>query len=101
MLSKALNRSIIQDMQSERSDRGDVEIDASGFRLLVCDDSAAERGALAQILRRQGYEVDEAADGNAGLTLIKTRSYDLLLLDLQRPGVDGFDGLIYGERHTR
>src|SRR5258706_8996393 len=99
MLWKTLNLSIIQDMQSERSDRGDVEVDASGFRLLVCDDSAAERGALAQILRRQGYEVDEAADGNAGLTLIKSRSYDLLLLDLQMPGVDGFDVLIYVQRH--
>jgi CheY-like chemotaxis protein len=98
-LWKNLKFSIIQDMQSERSDRSDLEIDASGFRLLVCDDSTAQREALAQILRGQGYEVDEAADGNAALTLIKSRSYDLLLLDLQMPVVDGFDVLIYVQRH--
>ena len=63
--------------------------------MLVCDDSTVERSALAQILRRQGYEVDEAADGSAALRLIKGRAYDLLLLDLNMPDVDGFDVLGY------
>jgi CheY-like chemotaxis protein len=76
-----------------------VEAGTTGFRLLVCDDSTAERSALAQILRRRGYEVDEAADGSAALAGIKGRSYDLLLLDLHMPNVDGFDVLRYVQVH--
>jgi CheY-like chemotaxis protein len=86
-------------MQQELSDRDGVDADSLGFRLLVCDDSAVERSALAQILRRQGYEVDEAADGSAALRLIKGRAYDLLLLDLNMPDVDGFDVLRYVQSH--
>jgi CheY-like chemotaxis protein len=65
----------------------------------MCDDSSIERTALGRILRHQGYEVDEAADGAAALRLIKTRTYDLLLLDLQMPDVDGFDVLSYVQTH--
>ena len=82
-------------MQSETSGRETGDTTASPGRLLLCDDSPAERSSLAQILRRQGYEVDEAADGAAALHMIKGRPYDLLLLDLQMPGVDGFDVLAY------
>lgn len=88
-------------MQSEMSDRGTADDPPAepSWRLLMCDDSPTERTSLAQILRRQGYEVDEAADGAAALLLLKTRPYDLLLLDLQMPGVDGFDVLAHVQRH--
>jgi CheY-like chemotaxis protein len=86
-------------MQSELSDLDGGDGGSLGFRLLVCDDSTVERSALAQILRRQGYEVDEAADGSAALRLIKGRGYDLLLLDLNMPDVDGFDVLRYVQTH--
>ena len=82
-------------MQSETSEPAVGDGESLGFRLLVCDDSSVERSALAQILRRQGYEVDEAADGSAALRLLKGRGYDLLLLDLNMPDVDGFDVLRY------
>ena len=64
-------------------------------RLLIVDDSELERTALGILLRRRGYEVDEAADGNAALLLLKKRPYDLLLLDLQMPGIDGFEILAF------
>jgi CheY-like chemotaxis protein len=81
-------------MQSEFSDGP-----AADFRLLVCDDSAAERTALAEILRRRGYHVDEAADGAAALVFLRNPIHDLLLLDLQMPNVDGFDVLAYCQNH--
>jgi CheY-like chemotaxis protein len=86
-------------MQSETSDRDTSETTDPGWRLLICDDSATERTSLAQILRREGYDVDEAADGAAALVLLKARQYDLILLDLQMPGVDGFDVLAHVQRH--
>jgi len=74
---------------------------ASSGRLLLCDDSGTERLALARILRDNGYEVDEAADGSAALLVLRgnRRPYDLLLLDLQMPEVDGFEVLAYVQRH--
>ena len=70
-------------------------------RLLLCDDSPIERLALAHYLRSQGYAVDEAGDGKAALYFLKNRPVDLLLLDLQMPGVDGFDVLNYVSEHRR
>jgi CheY-like chemotaxis protein len=86
-------------MQAKEFEYGASENDNAAFRLLVCDDSTVERSALAQILRKEGYDVDEAADGSAALALLKGRSYDLMLLDLQMPGVDGFDVLTHVQRH--
>src|SRR2546421_12568084 len=68
-------------------------------RLLLCDDSPVERMALAHLLRREGYEVDEAADGESALHHLKYRPIDLLLLDLNLPELDGFGVLAYLQKH--
>jgi DNA-binding response OmpR family regulator len=57
--------------------------------------------ALAHYLRRQGYDVDEAGDGQSAIEHLKNRQVDLLLLDLQMPGVDGFQVLSYLQQHRR
>ncbi|HEX4053783.1 MAG TPA: response regulator [Tepidisphaeraceae bacterium] len=69
------------------------------WRLLLCDDSSLERAALSHYLRDQGYEVEEAADGEAGLSQLKNRQVDLIVLDLHMPGIDGFDVLAYLQEH--
>lgn len=88
-------------MQSGPSDRGISINDTAGPppRLLICDDSQLQRASLTELLRREGYDVDEAADGAAALVMLKARPYSLLLLDLQMPGIDGFDVLAYCQRH--
>ena len=73
----------------------------SSSRLLLGDDSPVERLALAHYLRRGGYEVDEAADGEAAIEHLKNREIDVVLLDLQMPDVDGFDVLNYLREHRR
>jgi CheY-like chemotaxis protein len=70
-------------------------------RLLLCDDSAVERLALGHLLRRNGYIVDEAADGEAAIVHIKHRPVDAVLLDLNMPDVDGFGVLGYLQEHRR
>jgi CheY-like chemotaxis protein len=70
-------------------------------RVLLCDDSPVERLALGHYLRRAGYEVDEAADGDAALLHLKNRQVDLLLLDLHMPQRDGFGVLSYVQEHRR
>jgi CheY-like chemotaxis protein len=68
-------------------------------RLLLCDDSPMERMALATILRHEGYDVEESADGEAALHCLKHQAIDLLLLDLNMPEMDGFGVLAYLQKH--
>ena len=68
-------------------------------RLLLVDDSPVERLALGHLLRRAGYEVDEAGDGESTVNHLKHRPVDLLLLDLNMPEMDGFGVLTYVQLH--
>jgi len=70
-------------------------------RVLLADDSTVEREALAHLLRQAGYRVDEADDGEAAILFLKQKLPDLLLLDLQMPGIDGFKVLSYLQQHHR
>lgn len=60
------------------------------MRLLVIDDEAPMRTALVETLRAEGYRVTSAPDGVAGLELACTGNFDLILLDVMMPGLDGF-----------
>ena len=73
----------------------------SPAKILLADDSAIERQALAHFLRRQGYELEECEDGRSVITYLQSNEVDLLLLDLQMPNVDGFDVLNYLQEHRR
>ncbi|MCX8066529.1 MAG: response regulator transcription factor [Anaerolineae bacterium] len=58
-------------------------------RVLVVDDEADVRWVLRIALEEWGYRVDEVASGEEALSRIATYHYDLLLLDLRMPGIDG------------
>jgi two-component system KDP operon response regulator KdpE len=60
-------------------------------RVLVVDDEAQIRVALERALAARGYEVDAASDGNEGLDRIATAAPDLVVLDLNMPGMDGLE----------
>ena len=55
------------------------------------DDEPRLLSSLASLLRSQGYEVTEAEGGERACQLIDQQSFDLALLDLRMPGVDGFE----------
>ena len=60
-------------------------------RILVVDDEDAIRLTLDLILRRRGYTVVTAPNGEAALELIEQQPLDLLLLDLMMPGLSGVE----------
>jgi DNA-binding response OmpR family regulator len=70
-------------------------------RILLCDDSVGERQALAYFLRENGFTVDEASDGDGAIVHLKHKPVDLILLDLNMPGSDGFGVLSYLQEHRR
>jgi two-component system response regulator MprA len=59
--------------------------------VLVVDDERAVRSALRRALALEGYGVDEAADGDAALGFLRTRTADAVVLDVLMPGVDGLE----------
>ena len=63
------------------------------MRLLVVEDEHSLREDIARKLRLSGYEVDACADGEAALEALAAERYDLVLLDLNLPKVDGMQVL--------
>lgn len=59
-------------------------------RILVVDDEAANRALVRRLLTSEGYDVEEAVDGNEAAAAIERRLPDLVLLDVEMPGLDGY-----------
>jgi adenylate cyclase len=58
--------------------------------LLVVDDDGVSRAVLQNLLEMQGHTVAVAKDGASGLAAARERKFDLILLDLLMPGMDGY-----------
>ncbi|TNF87441.1 MAG: response regulator, partial [Gammaproteobacteria bacterium] len=64
---------------------------AQKARLLIVEDEAAIRSGLVDVFVYHGYEVETADNGDDGLRQSLSGKYDLILLDVMLPGVDGFE----------
>ncbi|MBD2846800.1 response regulator transcription factor [Paenibacillus sp. IB182496] len=60
-------------------------------RILVVDDEERIRRLLKMYLEKEGYLIDEAEDGESALRLASDNDYDLILLDVMLPGIDGIE----------
>jgi two-component system nitrogen regulation response regulator GlnG len=60
-------------------------------RILVADDEESMRWVLSKALKRKGFSVDLAIDGRQALSMIQDGSYDLAILDIKMPGINGLD----------
>ncbi len=68
-------------------------------KLLVVDDEHLIRWSLEQNLKKQGYEVVTAGSGEDALRLVREEQPDLVLLDIQLPGISGIEVLHRGASH--
>jgi len=62
-------------------------------RILVIDDEPAMRESLNDWLMEDGYEVGLAENGPAGISMVKDKKWEVILLDLKMPGMDGLEVL--------
>jgi DNA-binding response OmpR family regulator len=62
-------------------------------RILVVDDEETMRRSLAELLRLEGYQVQAVASGEAAVEALRADGFDLMLLDLKMPGMDGLEVL--------
>ncbi len=61
--------------------------------LLIVDDEAGHRQMLQAYLEDEGFKISEAPDGAKAVNAIQERAFDLVLLDLKMPGMDGLEAL--------
>ena len=80
----------LNDSYSQPASIANIENTASA-KILVIDDEAGIRESLEVLLTLEGYTVEMAVDGAAGLRMLEQRSYDLALLDLALPGQTGLE----------
>ena len=63
----------------------------AGEKILLVEDNPVNRRLAVFLLRSQGYDVSEVATAEAAFEMIKAERPDLILMDLQLPGVDGLE----------
>ena len=73
------------------TDRRQHKSDTEPLRALVVDDDTGYRGYLAALMRRLGFAVASASDGEAALAELTVRPYDLVIIDLEMPRLTGLD----------
>jgi two-component system, OmpR family, response regulator len=62
-------------------------------RILLVDDEAAFTSNMSKILSRRGYDVSAVNDGESAVKAIEDEEYDVVILDLRMPGMDGMAAL--------
>lgn len=62
-------------------------------RVLVVEDNPLNRKLLRDVLAFRGYDVVEACSGEEGVELARSSAPDVVLMDLQLPGIDGYQAL--------
>ena len=60
-------------------------------KILCVDDNDTNLYMISAIVRRAGFEVCTAKDGESGIAAVKAERPDLVLMDVQMPGIDGFE----------
>ncbi|MBC7978681.1 MAG: response regulator [Myxococcales bacterium] len=63
----------------------------AGKRILIVDDNATNLKLVAYLMKANGYTVDTALDAESAMTAILAEPPDLILMDLQLPGIDGLE----------
>ena len=60
-------------------------------KILIVEDNEENRDSLSRRLKRRGFEVVLAVDGNEGVAIAQTEKPDLILMDMNMPGLDGWE----------
>lgn len=62
-------------------------------KILIIEDEKHQRELYTMELMEEGYEVDQASNGKEGVEMVKANKYDLVILDIRMPEMDGIETL--------
>ena len=68
-----------------------MEPDNRKFKILIVDDVARNIQIISAILKKEGYQMAFALSGETALKMVKIKSFDLILMDIMMPGIDGYE----------
>lgn len=69
-------------------------------RILVIDDDASVRTTITTVLEQEGFEVFTAEDGRTGLEALDSTPFDVVIVDIFMPGMDGLETITALHRHA-
>lgn len=71
------------------------ELACPPLKILVVDDVEPNRDLARMILEKKGHRISEAVDGMAAMTMLAKEDFDMVLLDVQMPGIDGIQTIMH------
>lgn len=80
----------VQPLSYQKNDRPRIKEEQAGAILVVDDDMVSQMLMKAQ-LQRMGYEIQSVANGHEALNALQQREFDLILMDCNMPGINGYD----------
>ncbi|MBA4159766.1 MAG: response regulator, partial [Gemmatimonadetes bacterium] len=102
-LTKPVKQSVLLDAILDVLEAGESEIDASrepdgerehgghALRILLAEDGVVNQKVAVSLLERRGHSVHVAGNGREALSALERESFDLVLMDVQMPEMDGFE----------
>jgi len=69
-------------------------------RVLVVDDDQGVRNVVKTVLERRGYDVTAAEDGRSAITAVEDEKFDVVIVDIFMPGMDGLETIRMFNRHA-
>ena len=91
LLERAVAEALSLDGALAETDWYPIEASGSAGLVLVVEDNAVNRMLAVRMVEKLGHEVHEASDGLEALAALRTRRYDLVLMDCQMPNMDGLE----------
>jgi two-component system sensor histidine kinase/response regulator len=89
-MAAVVPRTVVEPRHEKTLNGSAVPILDRPLRILLADDSVDNRMLITAYLKKTGYVLDQVEDGQAALDRFMTRAYDVVLMDIQMPVLDGF-----------
>ena len=78
-------------MDAKNDSKEQLIAEAAKIDLLIVDDETDFRESACRYLKRLGFQVDEAEDGEEALNITVNRKFDVVILDIHMPGISGIE----------
>lgn len=79
--------------RAEAAAQSSQKVDTKPLRILLAEDNAVNRQLATKLLEKQGHRVTTASDGHEALAALERANFDLVLMDVQMPNIDGLEAI--------